>query len=69
MKLGVYGMLRINYTMLPDGVFWFAGALAVLGLINVIWGAMCALAQKDLKKLVYIRPLITWATLFLEWLL
>ena len=52
LKLGVYGMLRINYTMLPDGVFWFAGSLAVLGLINVIWGAMCALAQKDLKKLV-----------------
>tara|TARA_Y100001001_G_C7992991_1_gene303602 strand:- start:34 stop:1581 length:1548 start_codon:yes stop_codon:yes gene_type:complete len=52
LKLGVYGMLRINYTMLPDGVFWFAGALATLGLINVIWGAMCALAQKDLKKMV-----------------
>ena len=52
LKLGVYGILRINYTMLPDGVFWFAGALALLGLINVIWGAMCALAQKDLKKLV-----------------
>ena len=50
LKLGVYGMLRINYTMLPDGVFWFAGALAVLGLINVIWGAMCALAQNDLKN-------------------
>ncbi|MEE8437533.1 MAG: NADH-quinone oxidoreductase subunit M [Candidatus Neomarinimicrobiota bacterium] len=52
LKLGVYGMLRINYTMLPDGVFWFAGALAVLGLINIIWGALCALAQTDLKKLV-----------------
>ena len=52
LKLGLYGILRINYTMLPDGVFWFAGALAVLGLINVIWGAMCALAQTDLKKLV-----------------
>ena len=52
LKLGIYGILRINYTMLPDGVFWFAGALAVLGLINVIWGAMCALAQTDLKKLV-----------------
>ncbi len=52
LKLGIYGMLRINYTMLPEGVFWFAGALAVMGLINIIWGAMCALAQKDLKKLV-----------------
>ena len=52
LKMGIYGILRINYPMLPDAVFWFAGALAVLGLINVIWGAMCALAQKDLKKLV-----------------
>jgi len=52
LKLGVYGILRINYTMLPVAVWWFAGALALLGLINVIWGAMCALAQKDLKKLV-----------------
>jgi len=52
LKLGVYGILRINYTMLPVAVWWFAGALAVLGLINVIWGAMCALAQTDLKKLV-----------------
>ncbi len=52
LKLGLYGMLRVNYTMLPEAVFWFAGALAVLGLINVIWGALCAMAQKDLKKLV-----------------
>ena len=52
LKLGVYGLLRINYPMLPDAVFWFSGAMALLGLINVIWGAMCALAQTDLKKLV-----------------
>ncbi len=52
LKLGLYGMLRVNYTMLPDAVFWFAGSLAVLGLINVIWGALCAMAQTDLKKLV-----------------
>jgi NADH-quinone oxidoreductase subunit M len=52
LKMGVYGLLRINYTMLPSAVWWFAGALAVLGLINVIWGALCAMAQKDLKKLV-----------------
>ncbi len=52
LKLGVYGLLRVNYGMLPEGVWWFAGALAFLGLVNVIWGAMCALAQTDLKKLV-----------------
>ncbi len=52
LKLGVYGLLRVNYGMLPDGVMWFAWAIAFLGLINVIWGALCALAQTDLKKLV-----------------
>jgi NADH-quinone oxidoreductase subunit M len=52
LKLGVYGILRINYGLMPDGVYWFSGALAVLGLINVVWGGLCALAQTDLKKLV-----------------
>ena len=52
LKMGTYGMLRISYPMLPDGAVWFAGALAVLALINIIWGALCALAQTDLKKLV-----------------
>ena len=52
LKLGVYGILRINYGLMPDGVYWFSSALAVLGLINVIWGGLCALAQTDLKKLV-----------------
>ena len=31
LKLGVYGILRINYGLMPDGVYWFSGALAVLG--------------------------------------
>ena len=52
LKLGVYGILRINYGLMPDGVYWFSGALAILGLINVVWGGLCALAQTDLKKLV-----------------
>jgi NADH-quinone oxidoreductase subunit M len=52
LKMGTYGMLRISFPMLPDATLWFAGALAVLGMINIIWGAMCALAQTDLKRLV-----------------
>ena len=52
LKMGTYGMLRISYPMLPDGAVWFAGALAVLAMINIIWGALCALAQTDLKKLI-----------------
>lgn len=52
LKMGTYGMLRISYPILPDGAVWFAGALAVLAMINIIWGALCAMAQSDLKKLV-----------------
>jgi NADH-quinone oxidoreductase subunit M len=52
LKLGVYGIIRVNYGLMPDGVYWFSTALALLGLINVIWGGLCALAQTDLKKLV-----------------
>jgi len=52
LKMGTYGMLRINYTMLPDITGRMATFLAVLGVINIIYGALCAMAQKDLKKLV-----------------
>jgi NADH-quinone oxidoreductase subunit M len=43
----------MNFAMLPvataDFAFWFLGAL---GTWNIIYGALCAMAQKDLKKLV-----------------
>jgi NADH-quinone oxidoreductase subunit M len=53
LKMGTYGILRTNFPMLPaataDLSFWFLGAL---GAWNIIYGAFCAMAQKDLKKLV-----------------
>ena len=53
LKMGTYGILRINYAMLPvataDLAFWFLGAL---GTLNIVYGALCAMAQKDMKKLV-----------------
>lgn len=52
LKMGTYGLLRISYPLLPDEVFNFATALAVLGVINIIWGAANAIAQVDLKKMV-----------------
>jgi NADH-quinone oxidoreductase subunit M len=52
LKMGTYGMLRINYTMLPDATLWFSLPLAILGVINIIYGALCAMAQTDMKKLV-----------------
>jgi NADH-quinone oxidoreductase subunit M len=52
LKMGTYGLLRISYPLLPDATLHFAIFLAVMGMINIIYGALCAMAQKDLKKLV-----------------
>ena len=53
LKMGAYGILRINFPMLPvataELAYYF---LAALGAWNIIYGALCAMAQTDLKKLV-----------------
>jgi NADH-quinone oxidoreductase subunit M len=58
LKLGGYGLMRVNMSMLPD-VMWsngtvtsWATGLAVLGMINCVYGAFVAMAQTDFKKLV-----------------
>lgn len=52
LKMGTYGFLRMLLPMLPETSerFWFP--LAVLALISIIYGALVAMAQKDLKKLI-----------------
>jgi NADH-quinone oxidoreductase subunit M len=52
LKMGIYGLLRISFPILPEATAWFAPALAVLGMVNIIYGALCSMAQADLKKLV-----------------
>lgn len=52
LKMGTYGFLRISHPTLPEAGKAFAISMAVLGLINIIYGALAAMAQKDLKKLV-----------------
>jgi NADH-quinone oxidoreductase subunit M len=52
LKMGAYGLLRISYPILPGAASYCAYALATLGVINIIYGALCAMAQTDLKKLV-----------------
>ncbi|MBT3585309.1 MAG: NADH-quinone oxidoreductase subunit M [Halobacteriovoraceae bacterium] len=52
LKMGTYGFLRIAYPIFPQAANHFADWIAVLGLINVIYGALCAMAQTDLKRLV-----------------
>ncbi len=52
LKMGTYGMMRLNFGLLPEASQWAAQAMAVFGVINILYGAFCAMAQKDLKKLV-----------------
>jgi NADH-quinone oxidoreductase subunit M len=52
LKMGTYGMLRVNFSILPDATQYFSYVMIVLGIVNIIYGAFCAMAQKDLKKLV-----------------
>ena len=52
LKLGTYGLVRVNLQMLPDAFAHYALPVALLGLVSALWGALVALAQTDLKRLV-----------------
>ena len=52
LKMGGYGFFRISYPIFPDGAQWFGWAMALLGLINIVYGAFVAMAQIDFKRLV-----------------
>jgi NADH-quinone oxidoreductase subunit M len=50
LKMGVYGLIRISYTIMPFHAKTFAPIMALIGVINIIYGALCSMAQKDFKK-------------------
>jgi NADH-quinone oxidoreductase subunit M len=52
LKLGAYGFIRFALPLFPDAAHTFAPAIIVLSLIAIIYGAIVALVQPDLKKLV-----------------
>ena len=52
LKMGIYGILRINFAILPQATRWAAGAMALFGTINIIYAAFVCLAQKDLKRMI-----------------
>lgn len=52
LKMGTYGILRINFSILPEVTGSLAVVMAVIGTVNILYGALCAMAQKDLKRLV-----------------
>jgi len=52
LKMGGYGFFRIAYPIFPEGAQWFGGTMALLGMINIVYGAFVAMAQTDVKRLV-----------------
>jgi NADH-quinone oxidoreductase subunit M len=52
LKMGTYGFLRVSYPMFPQGAIYFALPIAILALINIVYGALVCMAQKDLKKMI-----------------
>lgn len=52
MKLGAFGILRVGIVLLPEGLVVWAPVLMGLATVNVIYGSISALAQKDLKYVI-----------------
>jgi NADH-quinone oxidoreductase subunit M len=52
LKMGTYGFLRFSYPTFPEASHYFIPFMGILAAINIVYGAMVAMAQSDLKKLV-----------------
>ena len=50
LKMGGYGLIRLNMEMLPNAHIHFAPVLAILGVVNIVYGAFNAFAQGNLKR-------------------
>jgi NADH-quinone oxidoreductase subunit M len=50
--MGTYGLLRFAFPLFPDAAIYFAPWLGVLAVVGIIYGALVAMVQPDLKKLV-----------------
>jgi NADH-quinone oxidoreductase subunit M len=52
LKMGTYGLLRFAFPLFPGAAVYFAPAIGLLAVIGIIYGALVAMVQPDLKKLV-----------------
>jgi NADH-quinone oxidoreductase subunit M len=52
LKMGTYGLVRFAFPLFPIAATFFAPYLAVLAVIGIIYGALVAMVQPDMKKLV-----------------
>jgi NADH-quinone oxidoreductase subunit M len=52
LKMGGYGIFRIAYPLFPEAAKEMWMLIAIVGVVSIIYGALCAMAQTDFKKLV-----------------
>ena len=52
MKLGAYGVVRLGMGLLPEAAVDWAWLVGTIACINIVYGALSAMAQKDLKYVI-----------------
>ncbi|MCQ9164149.1 NADH-quinone oxidoreductase subunit M [Arthrobacter sp. STN4] len=52
LKMGTYGFVRIAMPMLPDAWRSWAWVIVTIGIVSVIFGALVALVQTDIKRMI-----------------
>jgi NADH-quinone oxidoreductase subunit M len=52
LKMGTYGLLRFAFPLFPEAALAFAPVLGLLAVIGIVYGALVAMVQPDMKKLV-----------------
>lgn len=52
LKMGGYAMLRISVTIMPQVAREFAGLFAAVAVVNVVYGALVTMRQRDIKRMI-----------------
>ena len=52
LKIGAYGLIRFNLALFPEASRYFRVFVSVLAVIGIVYGALVALMQRDVKRLV-----------------
>ena len=50
LKMGGYGLIRLNLEMLSDAHVYFAPILAILGVVNIVYGGLNSFGQSNMKR-------------------
>ena len=52
LKVGTYGLIRFNLALFPEASRYFSDLVSILAVVGIVYGALVAIAQTDIKRLV-----------------